>query len=45
MMDEESIKEQIFEVLRKYFEAYPEYDPTFSAQDAIDEICRIVGFE
>ena len=35
--------EDIRGVLRKYFEGYDEYDPNFSAQDAIDEISAIVG--
>lgn len=34
--------EQIRGVLRKYFEGYEEYEPWFSAQDAIDEISAIV---
>lgn len=36
--------ENIRAVLRKYFEGNKEYDPNFSAQDAIDEISAIVGF-
>lgn len=32
----------IKKVLRKYFEGNAEYDPNFSAQDAIDEIAAIV---
>ena len=43
-MGRKSIREQIIEVLRRYFEGNEEYDPNFSAQDAIDEICAIVGF-
>ena len=41
--------EQIKNVLRKYFEyddngnPNEEYDPSFSANDAIDEIHQIVG--
>lgn len=35
--------ENIRGVLRKYFEGYDEYEPWFSAQDAIDEISAIVG--
>ncbi len=41
--------EEIRNVLRRYFETddngkdNPEYDPDFSAQDAIDEIHDIVG--
>lgn len=48
-MARKSIKEQIKEVLRKYFEEddhgnkNEDYDDTFSAQDAIDEIHDIVG--
>lgn len=34
--------ELIRDVLHKYFEGYEEYDPNFSAQDAIDEIAAIV---
>ena len=43
------IKAQIQEVLRRYFEEddnghkNEEYDPNFSAQDAIDEIKDIIG--
>ena len=40
--DENDILE-IKKVLRKYFEGNEEYDPDFSAQDAIDEIQDIVG--
>lgn len=43
-MAKKSIKEEILEVLRKYFEENEEYDPNFSAQDAIDEICAIVDY-
>lgn len=41
--------EEIRNVLRRYFESddngkdNPDYDPYFSAQDAIDEIHDIVG--
>ena len=48
-MSEKSIKEEIKDVLRKYFECddsgnkNENYDETFSAQDAIDEIHSIVG--
>lgn len=41
--DENNILD-IKKVLRKYFEGNDEYDPNFSAQDAIDEIAAIVGF-
>lgn len=34
--------ELIRNVLHKYFEGYDEYEPWFSAQDAIDEIAAIV---
>lgn len=37
------VEDQIRKVLRKYFEGNAEYDPNFSAQDAIDEISAIVG--
>lgn len=37
------VEDQIKAVLRKYFEGNAEYDPNFSAQDAIDEISAIVG--
>ena len=37
------VEDQIKAVLRKYFEGNEEYDPNFSAQDAIDEISAIVG--
>lgn len=37
------VEDQIKAVLRKYFEGNAEYDPDFSAQDAIDEIAAIVG--
>ena len=37
------VEDQIRAVLRKYFEGNDEYDPDFSAQDAIDEISAIVG--
>jgi len=37
------VEDQIRKVLRKYFEGNAEYDPNFSAQDAIDEISTIVG--
>lgn len=37
------VEDQIRKVLRKYFEGNAEYDPDFSAQDAIDEISAIVG--
>lgn len=47
--EEPNIKEQIKGVLRRYFEYDPEtdeknaeYDEDFSAQDAIDEIVRII---
>lgn len=43
-MGKKSIKEQIVEVLNKYFEGNEEYDPNFSAQDAIDEISEIVDY-
>ncbi len=39
------MKKEIWAVLRRYFEGYPEYDPTYSAQDAIDDICAIVDFD
>ena len=48
-MAKKSLKEQIKEVLRKYFEEddhgheNEDYDDTFSAQDAIDEIHDIIG--
>ena len=48
-MGRKSIKEQIKDVLRKYFEEddhgnkNEDYDETFAAQDAIDEIHDIVG--
>lgn len=48
-MARKSLKDQIKEVLRKYFEEddrghkNEDYDDTFSAQDAIDEIHDIVG--
>lgn len=35
--------EEIRHVLRRYFEGNAEYDPDFSAQDAIDEIAAIIG--
>ena len=37
------VEDQIRAVLCKYFEGNKEYDPNFSAQDAIDEISAIVG--
>jgi hypothetical protein len=43
-MAKKSIKEKILNVLRKYFEGNEEYDPNFSAQDAIDEISEIVEY-
>jgi hypothetical protein len=43
-MARKSIKDMIIEVLNKYFEGNDEYDPTFSAQDAIDEISAIVEY-
>ena len=48
-MSRKSLKEQIREVLKKYFEfddsgnKNEDYDETFAAQDAIDEIHDIVG--
>ena len=48
-MARKSISEQIKEVLRKYFEYHDngnkneEFDETFSAADALDEIHYIVG--
>lgn len=44
-MGKKSIKDQILAVLRKYFEGNEEYDPYFTAQDAIDEICSIVDYD
>lgn len=44
--DDDDLKQDIEDircVLRRYFEGYDEYDPNFSAQDAIDEISAIVG--
>ena len=43
-MKKKSIRDMIIEVLKKYFEGNEEYDPDFSAQDAIDEISAIVDF-
>lgn len=43
-MKRKSIRDMIIEVLKKYFEGNEEYDPNFSAQDAIDEISAIVDF-
>lgn len=43
-MARKSIKDMIIEVLNKYFEGNEEYDPNFSAQDAIDEISAIVDY-
>jgi len=43
-MARKSIKDMIIEVLKKYFEGNEEYDPNFSAQDAIDEISEIVDY-
>lgn len=43
-MKKKSIRDMIIEVLKKYFEGNEEYDPNFSAQDAIDEISAIVDF-
>ena len=48
-MPTDYIKKNIINALKKYFEAddngnaNSEYDPNFSAQDAIDEIHCIVG--
>lgn len=47
--DYESLKRQIKKVLRRYFECddngnpNKEFDDTYTAQEAIDEIHRIVG--
>lgn len=49
LVDEDDLVEEIRTVLRRYFETNddgknnPEYDPDFSAQDAIDEIHDIIG--
>jgi hypothetical protein len=43
-MGRKSIYNLIIEVLNKYFEGNEEYDPNFSAQDAIDEISAIVDY-
>lgn len=46
---ENSLKTQIANVLRKYFEyndngePNDEYDPDFAPQDALDEIHNIIG--
>lgn len=41
--EEMTTADQVKAVLRKYFEGNEEYDPNFSAQNAIDEISAIVG--